>query len=47
MKKQYPIVRPLYYYYDKKNESRVSDFIQFIYSPEGLEKTLELGFIPR
>lgn len=47
MKKEYPIVRPLYYYYDKKNESKVMPFIDFIASPEGQKKTLELGFIPR
>ena len=47
MKKQYPIVRPLYYYYDKQNEKGVADFVRFISSSEGQEKTLELGFIPR
>lgn len=47
LKKQYPVVRPLYYYYDKQNEAQVDGFIQFISSPEGRDKTLELGFIPR
>ncbi len=46
-RKEYPIVRPLYYYYDKQNEENVMPFIDFIASPEGQERTLELGFIPR
>ena len=47
MRKEYPIVRPLYYYYDKKNETAVKPFLQFTASPESRKKTLELGFIPR
>ena len=45
MRKEYPIVRPLYY--DKKNETAVKPFLQFTASPESRKKTLELGFIPR
>ena len=45
--KNTPIVRPLYYYYDKQNEKNVMPFLDFTTSPEGQEKTLELGFIPR
>lgn len=47
MKKEYPVVRPLYYYYDKANEARVRPFLQFISSKAARAKTLELGFIPR
>ncbi|WP_300726007.1 PstS family phosphate ABC transporter substrate-binding protein [uncultured Bacteroides sp.] len=45
--KTYPIVRPLYYYYDKRNEANVLPFLKFIGTPEAQEKTLKLGFIPR
>ena len=42
----YPIVRPLYYYYDARKEAEVSPFISFVLSPEGQESVLEQGFIP-
>ena len=44
--KEYPVVRPLYYYYDKANEAAVMPFIQYIESEEGQAETLKLGFIP-
>ncbi len=47
MKKQYPVVRPLYYYYDKRNAAKVMPFINFFTSREGRAKTLRLGFLPR
>ena len=47
MDKTYPIVRPLYYYYDRVKTDEVMPFIKFIESAQGQEKTLELGFIPR
>ena len=46
-RKEYPIVRPLYYYYDKSNEKNVMPFLNFTTSEEGQAKTLDLGFIPR
>lgn len=46
MDKTYPVVRPLYYYYDKAVAGRVTPFIRFIRSAEGRAKTLKLGFIP-
>lgn len=46
MNKQYPVVRPLYYYYDKRAERRVMPFINFIRSKEGRARTLKLGFLP-
>ena len=42
----YPIVRPLYYYYDSRKEAQVSPFISYVLSPEGQESVLEQGFIP-
>ena len=45
--KQYPVVRPLFYYYDKKDEAKVKPFIDYFTSAEGREKTLKLGFIPK
>lgn len=42
----YPIVRPLYYYYDSRKEDVVSPFISYVLSPEGQESVLEQGFIP-
>ena len=45
--KEYPVVRPLYYYYDKANEAAVMPFIQYIESAQGQAETLKLGFIPR
>lgn len=46
VRKTYPVVRPLYYYYDKANEARVRPFIDFIQSAAGQDKTLNIGFIP-
>lgn len=43
--KSYPIMRPLYYYYEVKQESKVSDFIQYILSAEGQKIVTEIGFI--
>ncbi len=42
----YPIVRPLYYYYDAEKEAQVSPFISYVLSPEGQESVLEQGFVP-
>lgn len=47
IRKTYPIVRPLYYYYDKQNEAAVTPFIRFLNTPEAKEQTLDMGFIPR
>ena len=45
-KKLYPIVRPLYYYYEEKNEARVNPFIHYLLSPEGQNVVREKGYIP-
>ena len=41
----YPIVRPLYYYYDTAAESKVKSFIDFILSDKGQKIVSEIGFI--
>lgn len=43
--KKYPIVRPLYYYYELKSEAKVKDFIDFVLSPEGQKIVAEVGFV--
>lgn len=42
----YPIVRPLYYYYEVKSKSKVQPFIDYVLSSKGQEMILEVGFIP-
>ena len=42
----YPIVRPLYYYYDATREQAVSSFISYALSPAGQQSVLEQGFVP-
>ena len=44
--KTYPIVRPLYYYYNVKNKEQVAPLINFILSPEGQEIIKKSGYIP-
>ena len=44
--KSYPIVRPLFYYYNKKNAGHVEPLIQFILSPAGQEIIKKSGYIP-
>lgn len=47
MSKQYPVVRPLYYYFDKTSEMRVRPFLQFVQTPKARALMLKLGFIPK
>ena len=42
----YPIVRPLYYYYNVKNKEQVSPLIQFILSSDGQDIIKKSGYIP-
>ena len=44
--KTYPIVRPLYFYYDKKNEAKFSPFVGFILSAEGQNIVEKVGYVP-
>ncbi|MCD7936673.1 MAG: phosphate ABC transporter substrate-binding protein [Tannerellaceae bacterium] len=41
----YPIVRPLYYYYEAGNASTVKPFIDYVLSNEGQEIVKNIGFI--
>lgn len=41
----YPIVRPLYYYYDAKTEHKVKPFIDYVLSPKGQSIVDQVGFI--
>ncbi|MDD2436370.1 MAG: phosphate ABC transporter substrate-binding protein [Massilibacteroides sp.] len=44
--RSYPIVRPLFYYYDAKNESLVKPFIDYVLSTQGQTIVKEVGYIP-
>lgn len=44
--KSYPIVRPLYYYYNARDESQVAPLIDFILSPKGQDIIKKSGYIP-
>jgi len=44
--KSYPIVRPLYFYYDKKNEPKIIPFVNFILSGQGQKIVTEVGYVP-
>lgn len=44
--KTYPIVRPLFYYYNKKNSASVAPLLDFILSPAGQEIIKKSGYIP-
>ncbi|MDR0559781.1 MAG: phosphate ABC transporter substrate-binding protein [Prevotellaceae bacterium] len=41
----YPVVRPLYYYYETKSEEKVKPFINYVLSDEGQKIVAETGFI--
>jgi phosphate transport system substrate-binding protein len=45
MNKSYPIVRPLYFYYEESAKDQVSHFIDYLLSPEGQRIVSELGFV--
>lgn len=44
--KTYPILRPLYYYYEKTNKAKVENFINYLESTKGQEIIKQQGFIP-
>jgi phosphate transport system substrate-binding protein len=46
MNKTYPVVRPLYYYYSTKVESRVKPYVNYVLSPEGQAIVKQVGYIP-
>lgn len=43
----YPIVRPLYYYYNSNDAETVKPFLDYMYSAEGQELVAELGYIAK
>ena len=43
--KTYPIVRPLFYYYESSNAKKVSSYIDFVLSPAGQKIVEEVGFV--
>lgn len=45
-KKLYPIVRPLYYYYNRQNEKNIMPFIQYLLSDEGQTVIRTNGYVP-
>ena len=44
--KTYPIVRPLYYYYNSKVESKVKPYLDFVLSAEGQKIVEQVGYVP-
>lgn len=44
--KSYPISRPLFYIYEKKNEAKVKSLIDFALSPIGQKIVSEVGYVP-
>jgi len=46
MDKTYPIVRPLFFYYDKKNEKNYIQLVSFILSAEGQSIVEKVGYVP-
>lgn len=44
--KTYPIVRPLFYYYNTANEGKVKPFIDYVLSPTGQATVKTVGYIP-
>ena len=42
----YPIIRPLFYYYNVRNKQQVTPLMNFILSPKGQEIIKKSGYIP-
>lgn len=45
-KKLYPIIRPLFYYFNNKDKQKVTPLIKYILSPEGQNIIKKSGYIP-
>lgn len=43
--KSYPVVRPLYFYYTKKDEAKVKPFVDYVMSAEGQNTVKTIGYI--
>ena len=46
MDKTYPIVRPLFFYYDKHSEKKYLSLINFVLSAEGQAIVEKVGYVP-
>ncbi len=46
LNKTYPVIRPLFFYYDKKLEAKNSPFINFVLSAEGQNIVEKVGYVP-
>ncbi len=44
--KTYPVIRPLYYYYNTKVSAQVKPFITFVLSTEGQKIVEQIGYVP-
>jgi len=44
--KTYPIIRPLYFYMDKKVEAKSKPLVDFIMSVEGQRIVAQVGYVP-
>jgi len=44
--KTYPVIRPLYFYMEKKNEAKSKPFVDFILSAEGQKIVEQVGYVP-
>lgn len=44
--KSYPVVRPLYYYYEAKSATALKPFVDYVLSADGQKIVSEVGFIP-
>jgi len=44
--KTYPIVRPLFYYYEVKVAKKVQPYLDYVLSPEGQKIVAQVGYIP-
>lgn len=44
--KTYPVIRPLYFYMDKKSEAKSKPLVDFILSAEGQKIVEQVGYVP-
>lgn len=44
--KTYPIVRPLFFYYDSKADAKYKPFVNYILSAEGQKVVSDVGYVP-
>lgn len=44
--KTYPVIRPLFFYYDKKLEAKNAPFVNFVLSAEGQGIVEKIGYVP-